>query len=634
MIASVLASSNCLAQSTLEKAMKFTPKQPGVDIDTPTDLKGCDIQPVKTADGKEGWAVTNANGQLIRQFIDMNGDGPLDSMSYYKQGVVVYRDIDSNFDKKFDQYRWFGTAGMRWGVDPDQNGTIDSWKAISAEEVSFEVVEAIRTPDVERFNRLLISEDEVKKLGLGEEQEEEILERVGKAKTSFAAFARSQKLIGKKSKWIHFSGLIPGVIPSGTNGSKSDVTIYDSVAAVVNDGSRSSGQLSIGTLIRVGDSWRVVDLPEPIVEGQALTNGGLFFRNAGNLAANQIANNDVSGGVSAEDQKLFEQYEVLDKKIQATNSKTALQPLNAQRARLFAELIAGAKSKENRSNWVRQMADQVTASYQQGEYNDGISFMRDFINDNEGEDGFVEADMVYCKYRVINSYYTFKMSNATTDELEEAQNEFMGKLEQFVKAHPQDSNAADAMLQLALDDEAEGNINEAKDWYKQIVTNFPDSALISRARGATTRLNSEGKSIPLEGKSLDGRNFNLADRRGKVVLIQYWATWCEPCKNDLRLIKKAHEAFAKRGFEVVSVSLDSDVDDLKGYLRSNPLPWTHLFEEGGLDSPLSEQLGVAMVPTMLLVGADGKVIDRSVLAQDLDKILDRQFRRSANRDDK
>ena len=57
----------------------------------------------------------------------------------------------------------------------------------------------------------------------------------------------------------------------------------------------------------------------------------------------------------------------------------------------------------------------------------------------------------------------------------------------------------------------------------------------------------------------------------------------------------------------------------------------HLWEEGELDSPLSDQLGIAMVPTMILVGADGKVVDRSVMAQDLDKLLSRQFDKDASK---
>lgn len=628
------------AQSNLEKAMRFKPKQPGVEVDVPADLKQCELKSIKTQNGKSGWAVYNGNNQLIRRFIDQNGDGALDNLSYFKSGIEVYRDIDGNYDKKFDQHRWFGTAGMRWGLDPDQDGEINEWKAISPEEVSFEVVEALRTKDAERFNALLISGKEIEDLGLGEAQTEEVTNRVSKAKAGFKSFATRQDLIKPNSEWIHFSGLTPGVIPADTNGSTADVTIYDSVAAVVSNNG-SSGQLAIGTLVKIGDCWRVVDLPETIVEGQALTNGGLFFR--GIPATNVAATTSGGGGISMADQKLFKQYEELDKRIQQATSNKALQKLNGQRAELFGKLVQISDSDENRSNWIRQMADMVTASYLQGEYDDGVDFMKGFVKDLQANDEVDPADINYCQYRVINSFYSRKMSDATRDELEEIQDEYMKKLAQFVEANPQDPNSADAILQLALDDEAAGNTEEASDWYDQIISDFPNSALVDRSKGARTRLNAEGKVIPFTGPTLDGRRYNLADRKGKVVLIQYWATWCEPCKDDLKLIKEAFKTYGRQGFEVVSVSLDRDSNDVKKFLRNNPLPWVHLWEEGELDSPLADQLGIAMVPTMILVGADGKVIDRSLMAQDLDKLLSREFdsdgraksnTRSARRDDR
>ena len=632
-IGSLAVQSACYGQSNLEKAMKFRPKQPGIEIDTPEDLKGCEIKPTKTAEGKSGWVVFNANSQLIRRFIDHNSDGALDAMSYYKSGIEVYRDIDTDFDKKFDQFRWFGTAGMRWGIDDDQDGSIDSWKVISAEEVSYEVVEAIRTKNAARFNALLLDGKELGSLGVSADQKDEISKRINKAKSSFSSFVRQQKMIDSDSKWIHFSGLLPGVIPADTQGSKADVTFYDNVAAVINNGGRTAGQLSIGTLVKSGDSWRVVDLPESIIEGQALKNGGLFFQST-SVGSIALASNSDQGGFSDADQKLFQEYEQLDQEIQKARSSRELQPLNAKRAKLFIRLVDAASTDENRTNWIRQMADVITAAYQQAEYDDGIDFMKDAVKSLQKVKEVEKADIVYCQYRVITSFYSRKMNDATTDELEETQDEYMNKLEQFVRVNPKDSNAADAMLQLALDDEAAGNINAARDWYKNITDDFPDSDLVTRAAGANLRLNSEGKTIPFHGPTLKGGNYDLADHKGKVVLIQYWATWCEPCKNDMRQIKEAYDEYHRRGFEVVSVSLDNELNDLKGYLQKNPLPWTHVFTEGDLDSSMAEQLGIAMVPTMILVGADGKVINRSVLSQDLDKLLSRQFSRSARRDNK
>ncbi len=104
-------------------------------------------------------------------------------------------------------------------------------------------------------------------------------------------------------------------------------------------------------------------------------------------------------------------------------------------------------------------------------------------------------------------------------------------------------------------------------------------------------------------RDLDGRSSPLA-RPGKVVLVDFWATWCEPCKVALPLYRKLYGELRDRGFEVVAISVDNGDDAVRAFLAREPLPFTVLRDPGG---SLAESLSVAQMPTSFLLGRDGRM---------------------------
>ncbi|MCG8585613.1 MAG: TlpA family protein disulfide reductase, partial [Pirellulales bacterium] len=146
-----------------------------------------------------------------------------------------------------------------------------------------------------------------------------------------------------------------------------------------------------------------------------------------------------------------------------------------------------------------------------------------------------------------------------------------------------------------------------------------------KAAGAIRRLDSPGKSINLTGKTSDGKSFSLDAYRGRVVVLNYWATWCEPCKKDMVALKALHDKYEKHGLSIVSISLDSDRAAYAAYLRANDMPWVHLNESGGLDGPLAATLGILTLPKMMLIDQRGRVANRdahvSGLEADLKRLL-------------
>ena len=270
------------ANPTAEQALKLAPIQDGVDYDRPTaeEAAKCKIS-VKKIDGHVGWVVESPDGTILRKFVDTNGDNVVDQWSYYKDGVEVYREIDSTFDGKVDQYRWFNSGGTRWAVekkdaDRKATGKTISWKVISPEEVTAEVVAALAKQDGERFSRLLLTPEELQSLGLGKAKTDALAAKIARAQADFNALAARQNSVTSESKWVQFGGSKPGVVPADADGPSKDLQVYENVFAVVETGGKH-GQVQIGTLLRVGDVWRLIDAPAIAADGRAETSPAGFF---------------------------------------------------------------------------------------------------------------------------------------------------------------------------------------------------------------------------------------------------------------------------------------------------------------------------------------------------------------------
>lgn len=115
-----------------------------------------------------------------------------------------------------------------------------------------------------------------------------------------------------------------------------------------------------------------------------------------------------------------------------------------------------------------------------------------------------------------------------------------------------------------------------------------------------------GKPIELAGRTLSGDEFQWAKYRGKVVLVDFWATWCGPCIREMPNVRALHEKYAARGFDIVGVSLDQDLDALAEFNNEHKLPWETL--AGEETQELAKRYGVRGIPTMMLIDKEGKVV--------------------------
>ena len=117
------------------------------------------------------------------------------------------------------------------------------------------------------------------------------------------------------------------------------------------------------------------------------------------------------------------------------------------------------------------------------------------------------------------------------------------------------------------------------------------------------------KPLTIDGTTVGGGKFTTAGWKGKVILVDFWATWCASCMTDLPKVKQAYADFHAKGLEIVGVSSDRDTDDVKGFLAKNKdAPWPQLFEPGqGGWNPLAQKLGIESLPVLMLIDRKGNV---------------------------
>jgi thiol-disulfide isomerase/thioredoxin len=169
------------------------------------------------------------------------------------------------------------------------------------------------------------------------------------------------------------------------------------------------------------------------------------------------------------------------------------------------------------------------------------------------------------------------------------------------------------------------NTDKGTELVKQLKTDFPDTQLAKNADDIiesikkqeeskkVQRALAKGSVFPdFDEKDVAGKPLSIAKYKGKVVLVDFWATWCGPCVHELPNVIKTYEKHHDKGFEIIGISLDQDKDKLTNFTKDKNMTWQQYFDGKGWGNKLAVKYGVQSIPATFLLDGEGKIIGKDL----------------------
>lgn len=177
--------------------------------------------------------------------------------------------------------------------------------------------------------------------------------------------------------------------------------------------------------------------------------------------------------------------------------------------------------------------------------------------------------------------------------------------------HPKSRSVV--FMDLALGYRDEGNSQKAKELFQKVVDLGAVPPMIERAKGYLYELESlaVGEKAPdFEAETAGGEKIALSDLRGEVVLLEFWASWCAPCRPEIPHLKEVWSKYRGEDFRLIGISLDKNREDMMRFIEEEGLKWPQILVEKGWEGELANLYHVETLPKAYLIDREGRIAAR------------------------
>jgi peroxiredoxin len=297
---------------------------------------------------------------------------------------------------------------------------------------------------------------------------------------------------------------------------------------------------------------------------------------------------------------------------------------------------------------------------------DGVNFFKVRANQNEYMIIAKNGDVIKLEADLSDKNMDYKLSGADeADKLQELnvnKNKYTAKMaeiqkqfEEQVEAQPQNREAIANKMRPALMQETQGLVDfilkfandnpkslasfyainslNPSDYEKEFIaysdkikSTFNNNAAVTEFLVRMAKLKSVqvGHVAPaFSMKTIDGKMISLADFKGKYVLLDFWASWCMPCRQENPNVVKAYNKYKDRKFTILSISLDKDPAAWKQAVAADKLTWTHASELSDFEGPTVRLYQVEAIPSSFIIDPSGKIVAKNLRGEQLDEFLNK-----------